>query len=84
MWTKNKDCFRVIKESWKVKVYGFPMFIFDKELKILKSRLKDWNKSNFGNVKIKVIEAEKVLKEIQQDIGLNGYNDSLHDKEAKA
>lgn len=60
------------------------MFVLNKKLKILKSRLKEWNKNNFGNVQLKVIEAEKVLKEIQTDIGLSGYNDSLHDKEAKA
>lgn len=37
------------------------MYILYKKLRILKVNLKVWNKTNFGSVKTKVIEAEKVL-----------------------
>lgn len=73
MWTKNEDCIRVFEDVWKTKFYGCPMFILDKNPKLLKARLKEWNKHTFGDVNIKVKEAEKELKDIQDFIGKFGY-----------
>lgn len=61
-------------------MFGFPMCILDKKLRVLKANLKVWNKTKFGNVKTKVIEAEKVLKDLQSEIDLIGYNDLLQAK----
>ncbi|XP_058775776.1 uncharacterized protein LOC131650051 [Vicia villosa] len=47
-------------------------------------RSKDWNKNIFGDVKLKVVETEKALKDIQQKISLCGYNESLQMVEVKA
>lgn len=80
MWSLNEECTEVIKKTWRNKVFGFPMCILDKKLRVLKANLKVWNKTKFGNVKTKVIEAEKVLKDLQSEIDLIGYNDLLQAK----
>lgn len=64
----HKDCENIIKEVWKDKVYGCPMFILSAKLKTLKERLKTWNRNTFGNVQNYVSIAERTLKEIQSEI----------------
>ncbi|XP_058746815.1 uncharacterized protein LOC131619766 [Vicia villosa] len=84
MWTLHDDCEKIVKDTWDFKFYGCPMYVLDCKLKLLKSKLKEWNKHIFGDVKLKVEEADKALKEIQQQISIGGYNDSLQLQEAKA
>ncbi|XP_058727131.1 uncharacterized protein LOC131598562 [Vicia villosa] len=84
MWTKNEDCLRVIEEVWKTKFWGCPMYVLDRKLKLLKARLKDWNKNSFGDITHNVITAESDLRKIQDDIGNFGYTDLLHELEKDA
>lgn len=84
MWTKHDDCSNLVKDVWKTKIYGCPMYILERKLQILKVRLKDWNKNVFGNVDSKVKEAEIKLKDIHDLIGKSGYNETLQDSECKA
>ncbi|XP_058784648.1 uncharacterized protein LOC131659478 [Vicia villosa] len=84
MWTGHDDCERIIKDTWNSIVYGCPMFVLDQKLKILKLKLKDWNKNIFGDVKIRVLEAETKLKIIQEEINSLGYSDNRQSAEAKA
>lgn len=60
------------------------MYILDEKLRILKENLKVLNKTNFGNVKSKVVDVEKVLKYLQTEIESIGYNGILWAKEIKA
>lgn len=76
MWTKSQDCTKIIEDSWKKHVVGCPMYVPDRKLKLLKNRLKDWNKNCFGDVQLKVSLAEQNLKAVQEDISVNGYTDS--------
>lgn len=66
------------------KVYGFPMYILDNKIRILKASLKILNKTLFGNVRTKVLEAEKKLIDIQIEIDSLGQNDLLQAKDLKA
>ncbi|XP_058783229.1 uncharacterized protein LOC131657895 [Vicia villosa] len=84
MWTLKEEYARIIEEIWNTKVYGCPMYVLDRKLKLLKAKLKYWNKNQFGNVTLNVRNADHTLKEIQRDIGNNGYTDSFQDKESKA
>ncbi|XP_058742694.1 uncharacterized protein LOC131615239 [Vicia villosa] len=84
MWTLSNDCEKVIKEVWNTKVYGCPMYVLDKKLRILKCKLKEWNKVSFGDVKIKVRNAENSLNDIQQNISISGYSERLQIDEVKA
>jgi hypothetical protein len=77
MWSLHQDCRNVILDCWKTEVTGCPMFILNKKLKLLKIKLKDWNKNCFGNVNEAVTTAEQNLNLIQDQIQLNGPSDLL-------
>lgn len=54
MWEICNDCKDIVAKSQETNVVGFPMFILDRKLKLLKDNLKVWNKSSFGNIHAKV------------------------------
>ncbi|XP_058776647.1 uncharacterized protein LOC131650967 [Vicia villosa] len=83
-WASHQGCEDLITETWKTRVVGCPMFILQRKLQILKSRLKDWNKHTFGNVQDKVKDSEDSLKQIQDKIVEDGPSDSLEAMERNA
>lgn len=66
MWSLHPNCDAIVKEVWKEKVYGCPMFVLTSKLKSLKVRLKEWNRAVFGDVHIKVNNAMQNRTAIQQ------------------
>lgn len=60
------------------------MFVLNQKLKILKSKLKDWNKHVFGNVHENVKLAEMNLKLIQDNIQTFGNTENLLSAEIEA
>lgn len=81
MWTLHDTCHKVIEESWNVRILGSPMYILSSKLKMLKDKLKVWNKEVFGNIHLQVAEAEKNLNDIQDQINISGNNDTLMNEE---
>ncbi|KAK2424165.1 hypothetical protein QL285_034553 [Trifolium repens] len=77
MWASHDDCARIISECWNSVVVGCPMYVLSQKLKMLKDKLRVWNKSCFGNVHENVISAELKLQQIQQQIQNNGHTDAL-------
>ncbi|KAK2429733.1 hypothetical protein QL285_028147 [Trifolium repens] len=77
MWSLHDDCSRIVSDCWKSVVVGGPMYILTQKLKILKDRLRVWNKSCFGNVHANVTAAEDKLHQIQLQIQQNGHTDAL-------
>lgn len=57
MWEICDDCKDIVAKSQETNVVGFPVFILDRKLKLLKDNLKVWNKSSFGNIHAKVKNA---------------------------
>ncbi|GAU45776.1 hypothetical protein TSUD_24400 [Trifolium subterraneum] len=53
------------------------MFILSHKLKLLKDKLKIWNKESFGNVHDHVNTAAQNLQHIQDQIQQNGHSDAL-------
>jgi len=84
MWTKHKDCHRVIQEVWNTNIVGCHMFILSQKLKLLKTKLKVWNNTVFGNVHNMVKTAEQNLALLQSDIDMNGLTDSLMEQHRDA
>lgn len=41
IWTLDKHCHEIIARTWATKIYGFPMYILDKNLRRLKAKLKN-------------------------------------------
>ena len=77
MWIHHEDCKRVIQEAWNINIVRCAMFVLSQKLKILKQKLKIWNKTIFGNVHNLVKEADKKLSIVQSNIDLLGISDSL-------
>jgi len=84
MWIYHEDCKRVIQEAWNINIVGCPMFVLNQKLKILKQKLKIWNKIVFGNVHNLVKEADKKLSIVQSNIDLLGISDSLMEEHKAA
>ncbi|PNX71458.1 ribonuclease H, partial [Trifolium pratense] len=84
MWTLHPDCKNIVAECWNTVVVGCPMFILSKKLKILKDKLKNWNRECFGNVHTLVISAEQKLQNIQDQIQYSGHTDDLLKEERVA
>ncbi|CAK8566003.1 unnamed protein product [Lathyrus sativus] len=60
------------------------MFILSQKLKLLKGKLKAWNKDGFGNVHDMLNKAFANLRAVLSQIQLEGQNDDLFAKEKKA
>lgn len=84
MWTLHKDCKQLVSDTWNTRVIVCPLHILSTKLKILKDKLKLWNKDVFGNIHGYVSEVEAKLAAIQHQIHLNGHNDSLMIEEKNA
>jgi hypothetical protein len=84
MWTIHPECRQVVLDWWNTLIVGCHMFILCTKLKLLKSKLKTWNKSCFGNVHELVSSAELKLQQVQEQIQANGHTDSLHQQEKLA
>jgi hypothetical protein len=84
MWTSHPDCVNVVQQSWKVNVVGCPMFVLSEKLKILKVKLKSWNKVVFGNIHENVKQARNNVDIIQALIDSNSPSDSFLEQEKLA
>lgn len=60
------------------------LFVLSSKLKILKDKLKIWNKEVFGNIHSYVNEAEKKLEKVQEQIQQQGHNVVVVLEEKKA
>jgi hypothetical protein len=77
MWTLHSECKKIVQDCWNTTIYGCPMFILSKKLKLLKEKLRTWNKESFGNVHELVSSAELKLQSIQNQIQTSGPSDML-------
>ena len=57
------------------------MYKFHQQLKVLKDRIKIWNKEEFGNIFEDKHMLENQLKAIQEEVISNGYSEDLFEKE---
>jgi len=61
MWVEHQDYKSLLLEQWQVAVYGSPMYVLYKRLKLLKGPLKQLNKLHFGHISERVRRAEADL-----------------------
>lgn len=85
MWIHHPDFHSLVAENWNSHLEGHPQYVLAQNLKAMKQIFKVWNKTVFGDIRLKTQDAErKVLKaQIKLDAG---PTDSLHQElhEAKA
>lgn len=58
MWLSHVTFANVVETNWAVTCSGNPQFVMAQKLKIIKNNLKVWNKENFGQLKVKIFEAD--------------------------
>jgi len=80
----HSDCKQLVENTWNNTFFGSPMFILSQKLKLLKEKLKVWNKEVFGNVHTLVKHAEEKLSNLQLLIDTDGHTDSLFDQQKLA
>jgi len=84
MWISHPDCRNVIEQAWNINVVGCPMYILSQKLKMLKEKLKVWNKETFGDIHLQVKNATAQLDAIQAEINRDGHTDMLMEQEKLA
>ncbi|CAN6558781.1 unnamed protein product [Malus baccata var. baccata] len=85
MWVQHPSFRETVTHCWRnTVVYGCPMFIILQKLKALKTCLRQWNFSVFGDVHNRVANARHNLSMIQQRISIEGINNDLFEEEIVA
>ncbi|CAI9094893.1 OLC1v1030723C1 [Oldenlandia corymbosa var. corymbosa] len=78
MWLQRSEFLSVVKENWEQPIDGFGMIAFSLKLRRRKIKLKEWNKSCFGDVFANLKEAEAKVQHLENlhDLsGLEGDNE---------
>ena len=64
-WTEHPDFEDLISSTWNTSINGFPLYQISQKLKLIKEKLKSFNRSNFGHIQDRVSSAKRRLVEIQ-------------------
>lgn len=62
MWLKDPRCEDVVRNAWQVSVATSQEDVFNNYLKVYRSHLEAWNKTEFGYVGRKIAELQKHLE----------------------
>lgn len=65
MWLKHHRFLEVVKHSWSITIQGPALYVFAANLKRLKFDLIIWNKEIFGDIFLRVKQAEETLKVVK-------------------
>ncbi|XP_024177848.1 uncharacterized protein LOC112183741 [Rosa chinensis] len=85
MWLLHSSFKELVANCWSTtRPAGCPMYVTLQKLKALKSCLKQWNNTVFGNVHRNLELARAKLTAIQQDIASNGSTDINFEAEVLA
>lgn len=71
MCLSHDSFFKVVETSWATCCSGNPQFILARKLKILKTNPKVWNKEAFGQLKVRIAEAERAVLVCQHSLDAN-------------
>ncbi|XP_026378625.1 uncharacterized protein LOC113273072 [Papaver somniferum] len=63
MWFLHADFLRMVRDSWNEPLVGSPTFIYPQKLKRLKVAMKLWNMNVFGNVNVRLKQAQFRLEQ---------------------
>lgn len=77
MWIQQPDFLKLVVDSWSSDITGHSQYALAQNLKSMKQVLKVWNKTVFGDIKLKVKLAESNVLSIQELLDA-GPTDILH------
>ncbi|GLJ40989.1 hypothetical protein SUGI_0848590 [Cryptomeria japonica] len=82
MWFRDDNIINLIEHWWNGSVFsGLKMFIVANKLKLIKRKLLEWNRENFGNIFDKKLLIEKDLKDVNSEVLEKGMDEHLFLKE---
>ncbi|KAK9906168.1 hypothetical protein M0R45_002827 [Rubus argutus] len=85
MWVKHPDFLGLVSNFWcQAHFVGCPMFVLSAKLHALKSLLKDWNFSSFGDVNLQVSNSKAALDLAQNEISVFGPSEVRFQREDAA
>ncbi|OMO86896.1 hypothetical protein COLO4_20866 [Corchorus olitorius] len=61
MWTSDPQCEQIISKAWNEQVQGSAAYNLTRRIQNTKERLKEWNKSHFGNLFYRKKQLEEEL-----------------------
>ncbi|XP_026411100.1 uncharacterized protein LOC113306371 [Papaver somniferum] len=64
VWTSHSDFLKVIQSSWEENINGNPAFGFMAKLKRFKEFVKKWNWEIFGDLRVKMTQAEEEVEKV--------------------
>ena len=65
MWATHDQFLQVVSSCWSSPVYGTPMYILCRRLKLLKGPLKELNRLHFNHISERVSQLESQLEQLQ-------------------
>ncbi|XP_059066356.1 uncharacterized protein LOC131857673 [Cryptomeria japonica] len=82
MWFRDDNIINLIEKWWSGSVFlGSKMFIMANKLKLIKRKLLEWNRINFGNIFDKKLSIENDLKDVNTEVLEKGMDEHLFLKE---
>ncbi|CAI9105813.1 OLC1v1004827C1 [Oldenlandia corymbosa var. corymbosa] len=73
MWLRRSEFLEIVAKNWNLPMEAHGMLRFSMKLRRLKSMLKEWNKTAFGNVFENLKNAEDQVRELE----INAYRSQL-------
>ena len=67
-WVDHPSFMGLVQETWQTDVQGFPLFRVATKLKLLKTKLKEFNRAHFSNINSRVADARHKLFEVQSQL----------------
>lgn len=61
----------LVRDTWALEIKGNPQFILYLKLKILRKKLRDWNKEKCGLINVRIKEAEDLVLSLQSVMDSN-------------
>lgn len=77
MWLQRPSFLDVVRLSWDQPTEGYGMSLFSKKLKRLRSKLREWNRLEFGNVFENVKSAEAEVKRLEAPFDISQQDGDL-------
>ncbi|GMY27097.1 hypothetical protein FCV25MIE_22339 [Fagus crenata] len=66
VWTSDKGCEATIKALWQTESPGVPMYMVWGKIHACRRGLHTWSKNCFGNIKSRIMEVERQLKQAEE------------------
>ncbi|XP_071902710.1 uncharacterized protein [Coffea arabica] len=67
VWARHPDFLKVVKDAWDVPVQAIGMEGIFRKLMGTKAKLREWNKTIYGNISQQVVEVEHQLKQREKE-----------------